>query len=91
MRLESVRGPPFQYPLEVPLEEDEAVRRLVLMPDIEDDDAAVEVFGRLRRSGVTEVWVSQTLPYLVFITLGYLSALQLGDVAIWALERILSR
>lgn len=90
VKMESVRGPPFQYPLEVPLEECEAVRRLVLMPDIEDDDEAVEILQRLRHSGVTEVWVSQTLPYLVFITFGYLMALHIGDVVIWVLARILS-
>lgn len=91
VRLDSVRGPPFQYPLEAPLEEGEAERRLVLMPDIEDDDAALEVFGRLRRAGVAEVWVSHTLPFLVFIAFGYLSALLLGDVVLWALTRILSQ
>ena len=89
VRLESVRGPPFQYPLEVPAEE--GGRRLVLMPDIEDDEAAAEVFGRLRRDGVAEVWVSHTLPFLVFIALGYAVSLLVGDVAIWALGLILSQ
>jgi len=90
VKLDSVRGPPFQYPLEAPLGEAGAERKLVLMPDLEEDEAASEVFERLRRAGVEEVWVSHTLPFLVFIAFGYISALLLGDVALWALMRILS-
>lgn len=90
VRLDSVRGPPFQYPLESPLGEEGAERRLVMMPDMEDDDAATEVFRRLRRAGVEEAWVSHTLPFIVFIAFGYLSALLVGDVALWMLRRILS-
>lgn len=90
MKLESVRGPPFQYPLEVPLNEDGGRRRLVLLPDIEDDATAVEIFRKLRIAGIEEVWVSHTLPFLVFIALGYLSTLLLGDLALRILEQILS-
>ena len=89
VRLDAVRGPQFQYPLEVPLGEDGAERGFVLMPDMEDDEAAFEVFRRLGRAGVSEVWVSHTLPFLVFIAFGYLSALLLGDLALWALSRAL--
>ena len=89
VRLDSVRGPPFQYPLEAPPGEEGADRRLVLMPDIEDDEEALEVFRRLRSAGVEEVWVSHTLPFLVFIFIGFLSALLLGDVALWILKQML--
>ena len=91
VRLDSVRGPPFQYPLEVPLGGDATERGFVLMPDFEDDEAAVEAFQWLRRAGIEEVWVSHTLPFLVFISLGFLSALLLGDVALWTLQLMLSR
>jgi len=91
VKLDSVRGPPFQYPLEVPPLEEGAERRLVLMPDLEDDEAALDVFQRLRLAGVEEVWVSHTLPFLVFIAFGYLSALLVGDVALWAIMRMLAR
>ena len=89
VKLDSVRGPPFQYPLEVPPLEKGAERRLVLMPDLEDDEAALEVFQRLRRAGVEEVWVSHTLPFLVFIAFGYISSLLVGDVVLWVLKQIL--
>ena len=89
VRLNSVRGPPFQYPLEVPQDEEGAHRRLILMPDIEDDEEALKIFERLERAGVEEVWVSHTLPFLVFIAFGYVSSIALGDVALWALGRML--
>lgn len=87
VKIDSVRGPPFQYPLENLDENSE--RRLILMPDIQDDDAAVEVFRRLREAGVEEVWVSNTLPFLVFISIGYVIALVLGDIALFTLGRYL--
>ncbi len=52
------------------------------MPDIQDDDSAVEVFKTLEDSGVEEVWVSNTLPFLVYIAIGYVLALALGDIAL---------
>jgi len=88
--LDSVRGPPFQYPLELP-PEDSTERRLVLLPDIRDDDAAREVFSRLREEGVEEVWVSHTLPFLAFITIGYVLTLVFGDIALAVLSRYLFR
>ncbi len=86
MGVGSVRGPPFQYPLEVPGTEEMPGRRLILMPDIQDDDSAVEVFKTLEASGVEEVWVSNTLPFLVYIAIGYLLALALGDIALAILK-----
>jgi len=91
MGLDSVRGPPFQYPLEFPPEEGSTERRLVLLPDIHDDDAARDVFSQLRREGVDEVWVSHTLPFLVFITIGYILTLVFGDIALAVLIRYLFR
>ena len=87
MKIDSVRGPPFQYPLENVDETFE--RRLILVPDIQDDHAAVEVFRRLGEAGVEEVWVSNTLPFLVFISIGYVITLVLGDIALFALGRYL--
>ena len=89
VKLDSVRGPPFQYPLEVPPLMEGTERRLVLMPDLDDDEAALDVFERLRLAGVEEVWVSHTLPFLVFIAFGYVSALLVGDVALWAIMHAL--
>jgi len=83
--LANVRGPPFQYPLEVPADEEGVERRLVLMPDIQDDESAEEVFTRLREAGAGEVWVSHTLPYLLYIAVGYVISIFLGDVALYLL------
>jgi preflagellin peptidase FlaK len=82
MRTSSVRGPPFQYPLELPPEEGSSGRRLILLPDIQDDDSAEEIFSTLREEGLSSVWVSHTLPFLVFITIGYIMTLTIGDLAL---------
>ena len=87
VKMDSVKGPPFQYPLENM--DENAERRLILMPDIQDDDAAVEVFRLLREAGVEEVWVSNTLPFLVSILIGYVITLVLGDIALFVLGRYL--
>lgn len=83
-KLNSVRGPPFQYPLECP-QEGASERRLILMPDINDDDAAREIFRRLQEGGVKEAWVSNTLPFLVFIAIGYVLTVLMGDIALYLL------
>jgi prepilin signal peptidase PulO-like enzyme (type II secretory pathway) len=56
------------------------------MPDIQDDDSAVEVFRKLKDSGVESVWVSNTLPFLVYIAIGYVLSLTLGDIALAILK-----
>ncbi|RJS90559.1 hypothetical protein CW700_00575 [Candidatus Bathyarchaeota archaeon] len=64
-------------------------RRLRLLPDIHDDVAAEETFRVLVEDlGLREVWVSYTLPFLLFISLGFLCSLLLGDLALWILETI---
>jgi len=72
MELERVRGPPFEYPLEMGGE-------LRLRPDIWDDEAATRAFEEMRLRGQKLVWVSATLPYLVVMTGGYLLSVALGD------------
>lgn len=89
--LDRVRGPPFQYPLELPSGSDEYGRRLVLLPDINDDRAAEEIFLRLRGEGVDQVWVSHTLPFIVFIFLGYVLTILVGDIALSVIIRFFLR
>ena len=88
MDMDRVKGPPFQYPLEEPSEEDED-RKLVVMPDIIDDEAAVSVFDELRSQGVERTWVSYTLPFLVFISVGYVLSIVFGDIALFLITQLL--
>ena len=60
---------------------------LVLMPDIMDDDAAFEVFDELKKQGVTRTWVSYTLPFLLFITIGYVLSLIVGYIMLYVITR----
>ena len=71
--LGDIRGPPFEYPLEV-----RGV--LVLKPDIWDDDKANNEFRILREKGRERAWVSVTLPYIVVLFVGYLISVCFGDV-----------
>jgi hypothetical protein len=75
-----IRGPPFQYPLEIV--DDNFERSLILMPDIQDDEAAIETFRKIKEVGIEEVWVSNTLPFLVFISIGYIISIFVGDLSL---------
>jgi len=77
IKLGDVAGPPYQYPLEEPGGE------IRLRPDIWDDEKAAETFRLLREGGVKRTWVSDTLPYLVLITAGYLLSVAFGDLLLW--------
>ena len=87
MNISKIKGPPFHYPLETM---EEKGRGIIVMPDIQDDDAANEIFRKLENVGVDEVWVSYTLPFLVFILIGYILMLVVGDLALFFLTRFLS-
>ena len=71
--LEGIRGPPFDYPLEVGGE-------LILRPEIWDDVKANNDFKILREKGRGRVWVSATLPYIVVLFTGYLISVVYGDI-----------
>ena len=71
--LRDIRGPPFEYPLEVK-------GGLILRPDIWDDDKANNELRILREKGRERAWVSETLPYIVVLFVGYLISVFYGDV-----------
>lgn len=71
--VEKIRGPPFEYPLEVRGE-------LVIKPDIWDDEKAKKEIRLLREKGYTRIWVSATLPYIVNLLIGYLASVFYGDI-----------
>lgn len=73
MELDDIKGPPFEYPLEVRGE-------LVLRPDIWDDDSANKEFRILREKGRGRAWVSATLPYIVVLFVGYMVSVLYGDI-----------
>ena len=63
-------------------EEFKRVRRAV-----EPDERMLE---RLKRSGVEKVWVTPALPFLIFITAGYIVAFIFGDLLYLLISTILS-
>ena len=82
MPIESLRGPPFEYPLENKGE-------LVIKPDIFDDEEANKSFRILREKGVERVWVSATLPYILVLLVGYLISVFYGDVMFTIMSKLL--
>jgi hypothetical protein len=72
-QIDSIRGPPFEYPLEVNGE-------LIIKPDIFDDYEANNLFNLYRETGIRRLWVSSTIPYIVVLLLGYLLSVFYGDV-----------
>jgi len=82
VKLEQVRGPPFEYPLE-------GGGGLRLRPDIWDDEAASRAFEELRLGAQEWTWVSATLPYLVVMAGGYVLSVVFGDVIFLLLFRLL--
>jgi len=73
MPVGKLRGPPFEYPLEIKGE-------LIVKPDLFDDDEANKALRILREKGYDRVWVSATLPYIVVLLVGYLISVLYGDV-----------
>jgi preflagellin peptidase FlaK len=81
-----VRGPPYQYPTEIV---EDTGRRIQLMPDVYDDEAALRTLRILKKDlELGEIWISPTLPFLLFISFGFLCSLILGDIALWVFNLI---
>lgn len=76
-----IRGPPFEYPLEVRGE-------LQIKPDIWDDEKASKEFRIMKEKGYDRVWVSATLPYIVNLLVGYLVSVVYGDILFTIMSRL---
>lgn len=85
--MDTVVGPPYHYPLEyVNLGTGEL--GLKLRPDLFDDEEAAKIFQDLRNAGYSSVWVSSTLPFILFLALGYVVSITFGDIALFLVSRI---
>ncbi len=81
-----IKGPPFDYPMEYLHEGD---RKLMIRIGLQDDDFAKKIFSELKNSGLKVVWVSNTLPFILYITAGYLATFIVGDVMFLLLNYLL--
>ena len=81
IKSDKVKGPPFEYPLEVK-------GGLVLKPDIWDDDKAKKDFRILKEKGFDRIWVSATLPYIVNLLVGYIVTIFYGDILFSLMSRL---
>jgi preflagellin peptidase FlaK len=85
--MDAVVGPPYHYPLEY-IDADTGRLGLRLRPDLFDDDEAIKIFQGLRAAGYSTVWISSTLPFLLFLALGYVASIVFGDIALFMVSRI---
>jgi hypothetical protein len=81
LETKDIRGPPFEYPLEVKGE-------LILKPDIWDDEKAKNDFRIAREKGFDRIWVSATLPYIVNLLVGYIISVVYGDILFSIMSRL---
>jgi len=85
--IDSVKGPPFEYPLES-VKEDGLIH-VNLWPDVSDDSKTIETLRLLREKGRKRVWVTYTHPFLFILLLGYLTTIFLGDISLWIVSRFI--
>lgn len=52
-------------------------------------EASEEILKRLKNFGVKEVWVTPALPFLVFITFGYVATFIFGDLLVYIVANII--
>ncbi|MEM2727236.1 MAG: A24 family peptidase C-terminal domain-containing protein [Archaeoglobaceae archaeon] len=48
-----------------------------------------EIIARLKKSGLQKVWATPALPFIIFITFGYITAVLLGDLLFFLINLIL--
>lgn len=76
VKAEEFRGPPFQYLAE-------KGDRLVISARLREEEEQADDVTK------EEVWVSPTLPFIIFITLGFFAAIYLGDIVFWFTRLVL--
>ncbi|MBN1682889.1 prepilin peptidase [Candidatus Bathyarchaeota archaeon] len=72
-----IKGPPFDYPMEFL---DEGKRNLMIRTRLQDDDESKKIFKDLKLNGLKTIWVSSTLPFIIYITIGYFITFLIGDL-----------
>jgi hypothetical protein len=85
--IDSVKGPPFEYPLES-VNEDGLIH-VNLWPDISDDSKASEMLRKLSEKGRKRVWVTYTHPFLFILLLGFITTILVGDISLWIVSRFI--
>ncbi len=68
---------------------DERGRLVESLRGVEPDEGMLERLREAKRRGrVDRVWVTPALPFLVFMTIGFLVSVVVGDVIVWLVTRI---
>jgi len=80
----------YYIPLETVLEENgKIVHHLRLFPRIADDEAEkLTSLNYLLEKTDEEVWATPSIPFLLFVTIGFFTTLFIGDVLFWFIFRL---
>lgn len=80
----------FLYPLEDIEEDGEPKRKLIVFPkDEERENIVKRIVDYAGKADNLEVWVTPGLPMLIFITLGFIIALFVGNIVLFILRLLL--
>ena len=90
MALTKVKEKWHIYPMEDVEDTEESLKRkLVIIPNDDDREKIVEHLSKAMQEGKINsyIWATPGLPMLIFVTLGLITALVLGDF-VWLLVRL---
>jgi len=92
VRTEKMKGSSFYFLLERFSKEENkgVVRRLKVTPRLDDDPQKEAQQKELLNELNGKIWVTPGLPFLVFVTAGFVAALVAGDFTSWLILRIVS-
>ncbi|MBS7614549.1 prepilin peptidase [Candidatus Bathyarchaeota archaeon] len=92
VRAEKMKGSSFYFMLEQLSREENkgVVRRLKVTPRLDDDPQKEAQQKELLNGLHGKIWVTPGLPFLVFVTAGFIVALVAGDFTSWLIQRIVA-